>query len=377
MGEILKIDAEAAEAAVVGGAVLGGGGGGWIEDGKELAHRAIERGFSEILPLTCVPPDGTLLTVSAVGAPSVLRDLRSVRHDLRSAGRESLTPEDYVRAVELFMERTGIAIDGLVSNEIGAAAVVNGWLQSAMLKIPVIDAPANGRAHPTGIMGSMGLHRVKDYVSIQAVVGGDAAAGTRVEAMFEGTLEEVSRRVREAAVRAGGMVAVARNPVSASYVREHGAPGAIAMALGIGKIWMRKRRARAERKLAEVRDALGAEVMIRGTVERVQIKTEGGFDSGVVVIRAAAKSNELTFWNEYMTLEEEGKRIATFPDLIMTFGAESAMPLISAEMKEGAEVVVLAARAKGLILGAGMRDARLFEQAEKAIGKNMVKFITW
>jgi len=47
----------------------------------------------------------------------------------------------------------GLSISGLISSEVGALGVVNGWVQSAALQIPVIDAPANGRAHPLGLMG--------------------------------------------------------------------------------------------------------------------------------------------------------------------------------------------------------------------------------
>ncbi len=35
---------------------------------------------------------------------------------------------------------------------------------------------------------------------------------------------------------------------------------------------------------------------------------------------------EMTFWNEYMTLEKDGERYATFPDLIMTLDAKTARP---------------------------------------------------
>jgi DUF917 family protein len=356
----LRIDKKIIEAAVLGGAILGGGGGGWIEEGRKLAQVAVEKGFSEILSIEDLPQDAVLLTVSGVGAPS--------------AGGDLLEPIDYVRAVELFIEKTGMKIDGLISSEIGALGVVNGWIQSAALNIPVIDAPCNGRAHPSGLMGSMGLHRQEGYVLFQTAVGGKIDKGNRVEAFYEGPLADASKSVREASVRAGGMVAVARNPVPAHYVRENGAPGAIQMAMALGKILLKNKKADLKKTLKEIYDFLGVDFIIKGKAEEVAIKTEGGLDIGTIQVRTPKRLYELTFWNEYMTFATDDTRIATFPDLIMTFDSRTLMPLISAQIEGGMEVIVIAVPAQQLILGAGMRDDELMKQVEKAIGKEIVRF---
>jgi DUF917 family protein len=352
------VDELATEAAVLGGAVLGGGGGGWMEEGRRLGRIAFSRGFREIVSLDALPDESLLLTVSAVGAPS--------------AGRDLLAPEDYIRAVELFREKTGIRIDGLISSEVGALGVVNGWVQSAALQIPVVDAPCNGRAHPLALMGSMGLHTGKEFVSRQTVVGGSPEKGNRVEAYFEGFLEDASNKVRKAAVDAGGMVAVARNPVSAGYVRRNGAPGAIRMAIDLGNILLEHRESVPKLIFKELYDFLGADFIVRGKVKNVVLKTEGGLDVGTVRLKTRNFSYELALWNEYMTLEREGTRLATFPDLIMTFDAQTAVPLISAQIKEASEVVVIAVLSEQLILGAGMRDNGLMRRIEKAVGKEIV-----
>ncbi len=396
MGIRLKVNKGTIEAAVLGGAVLGGGGGGWIEEGRELAGVAVKRGFREILPIEDVSENALLLTVSAVGVPS--------------AGSAALKPDDYVRAVELFLEKTGIKVGGLISSEIGALGIVNGWVQSVFLNIPVIDAACNGRAHPLGLMGSMALHRDKEYVSFQAAVGGNKAKGNRVEDFFKGSVQEVSKLVREASIKAGGMVAVARNPVPARYVKKNGAPGAIRMALRLGKIMLESRRTldsakilkskktsdsksmpesrkiQESKKMQESKkrgsleiikkivDHLGGNFQIKASVEKLSLRREGGLDIGKLLLREQKKHYELTFWNEYMTLEADGRRIATFPDLIMTFDSEASSPLISAEIKENCEVFVIAVPSYKLILGAGMRDQGLLKNVEMAISKEILRF---
>lgn len=84
---------------------------------------------------------------------------------------------------------------------------------------------------------------------------------------------------------------------------------------------------------------------------------------------------ELTFWNEYMTLERAGERIATFPDLITTLAADEARPLSSAGITEGREVFVLHVPRAHLHLGEGMRRPELLRAAEEAVGRPLVPFV--
>ena len=357
MGERVRVGRDNLKAIILGGAIFGGGGGGWIEDGEEIGSVAIEKGFSEIIPIDELPGDAILLTVSAVGAPS--------------SGRGILKPEDFVRAVELLIEKSGIKVDGLISSEVGAFGVVNGWIQSAYLGIPVVDAPCNGRAHPLGLMGSMGLHRKKDYVSIQSAVGGEFKKGNRLEAYYKGSMEKVSELVRECAVRTGGMVAVARNPVSAKYVKKNGAPGAIKMALKVGEILIRSGND-PEETLKKLLDSMHGEYLIKGRVEKVDLKKEGGFDIGRVEIRGR-KRYELTALNEYITLERDGERLATFPDLIMTFDSSTARPVISAEIKEKDDICIITVPSQKLIIGSGVKDNALLRKVERIVKKQIFK----
>ncbi len=359
----MRIEESDVEAVVIGGAILGGGGGGWIDEGRRLGRAAVERGFSRILSIDEVPGDAVLVTVSMVGAPS--------------AGASVVRAEDYARAVELLADKTGTKIGGLISSEIGAVGAVNGWVQSAVLGIPLIDAPCNGRAHPLGLMGSMGLARDQGYRSIQTVVGGSSAKGNRVEAIYEGALADVSRQVLEAAVRAGGMAAVARNPVAASFVKDNGAPGAVRMARDAGKTFLARM---AEPSapgdvIASAASFFGGRIVGRGVVEEFEMSRDSGLDAGTALLRGGDGSFELTFWNEYLTLERSAERLATFPDLIMTFDPETAAPLISAQLAKGREAVVIVVPARRLKLGAGMRDPGLFRLAEGVVGKELLRFL--
>ncbi len=349
--DILRVTRANLEAFVVGGVILGGGGGGWVEEGRKLGLIALERGFSSVLPLSLLPEEALLVTVSAVGSPST--------------GKNLLRPEDFIRAVELLIEKTGLQAGGLISSEVGALGVVNGWVQSVALGIPAIDAPANGRAHPLGLMGSMVLHRKRGYVSYQAAVGRKRKTGKADEIFISGPLEDVARKVLAKASGWGGMVAVARNPVAASFVSKNGAPGALRMAFELGRRFLNE--GHRERRARTVVRFFGQGRAIRGEVKRKTLRVEEGLDIGSAVFVSGKNRLTLTFWNEYMTLEEGNKILAMFPDLLMTFDGSTAQPLVSAELESGREIELIVVPRRCLLLGAGVKDPRLLSRVQKVV----------
>ncbi|MDH7484776.1 MAG: DUF917 family protein [Anaerolineae bacterium] len=350
------MNAETVQAAAYGGAVLGGGGGGPIEEGLRLGRLALELGRPRLVTLDELDDDAVLVTVALVGAPS--------------ATEQYLEPMYLVRALELLMAHLDRPVAGLITNENGGMATLNGWLQSAITGRPVVDAPCNGRAHPTGLMGAMGLDAVPGYLARQAAVGGNPDAGRHLRLYVEGGLTLTARLVRQAAVEAGGLVAVARSPVTVDYARQHAAPGAVGQAIEVGRALLG---ASIPIEAAEaVCRVLGGQLICQALVRRVALRSEGGFDVGQVALE---DGYELTFWNEYMTLERRGERLATFPDLIATLSATEPRPLTSAEIRQGQELLVIRAPKERLRLGAGMRRPELFRVAEEAVGKEIIRYV--
>jgi DUF917 family protein len=352
-------DRKTMEAILIGGSFYGGGGGGSVEHGRKLAELALSKGSPVIVDIDNVPEDAVLVTVSAVGAP---------------AGKGHHAGADhYIRAVELIKKHMDSPLYGFISNECGGLASVNGWVQSAVLDLPLVDAPCNGRAHPTGIMGAMGLHRVPGYLSLQAACGGSKESGSYFEFVVLSDLDAASVMVRRASVMTGGLVAVARNPVSAKYVKEHGAPGALTRCMEVGGA-MLSNKGNPENVIKAAVEASGGELICTGTVNFKELRGEGGFDVGNIILSGGW---ELAFWNEYVTLEKilnsQGfSRVATFPDLIVTLDAATGMPVSSAEVRTGQEIAVVVVKSDKLILGSGSVDLDLFGSVEAATGKKII-----
>jgi len=349
------IDDEWVEHIAVGGAILGGGGGGSLGDGIEFGKLAVEYGSPTIRSVSELDPAEMVLTVSGVGAPA--------------ATDSHVKPADYVQAVELVVNRLaehGRSVGALMTNEMGGFASVNGLLQSAVTGLPLVDAACNGRAHPTGPMGSIGLS--DDKAVLQAGVGGEPGTERRYELVVEANLSSAADTIRRTAEAAGGLVAVARNPVQAKYAEANAALSVYDQAKEIGRTV--RTAADGETAAAEVASLLDGEVAITGTVGSRKLETAGGFDIGTVVV----DGHKLTFWNEYMTLEHDGERLATFPDLITTLDTETGGPISTVEIAEGDSVAVIVAPVSSLALGAGMDDPELFKPVEEAVDERVVEY---
>ncbi|MDD3840027.1 MAG: DUF917 family protein [Clostridia bacterium] len=346
------------EPAAIGGCFLGGGGGGAINEGKKLATLAVQFSSPKLVDVQDIKDDAVLVNVAAVGAPSA-----------QDAYAE---PVDYVRAIKLIEQLSGTKIDAIMSNEAGGLATLNGWLQASMLGIPLVDVSCNGRAHPTSVMGAMGLHKLADYRAIQVGVGGSKQDGNYIEVVSIGSVQKCSNIIRSAAVNAGGLVAVARNPVSKRYAANNGAVGSIKQAIEIGRRMIDSKEKGLGYTAKSVCDYLGGEIIGKFHIESINLESKGGFDVGWLGL---SDQVQITFWNEYMTLEKEGQRIATFPDLIALIDEKDCLPITSAEAEVGQNVVVIKVSKDNLKLGKGMYDPDLFKVCEQAINKQIIKYI--
>lgn len=340
------------ESAVFGGAVLGGGGGGWIEEGLQIGRLALELGQPELRTTDEFADDDTFVTVSLVGAPG--------------AKDKYLKPIHYAKSLEMLARMLHKPIAAIHTNENGAGTTVNGWLQSVITGIPLVDFACNGRAHPTGTMGALNLTEVQGYVSHQTAVGGKD--DNYVEFSISGSLAKAASLIRRASVEAGGLVAVARNPVTADYAIKNGAPGAITQAIEVGEALLGEK---GEAAIAAVASKLGGQVVASGEVTDFELETTGGFDVGTVRIGGF----EMTFWNEYMTLEKDGERYATFPDLMMTLDAKTARPVVTAALEKGQQLAVIVVPREKLLLSSTMNNKELLLPVEDIIKRPVLDYI--
>ena len=350
-----ELDLEAVEAAVAGGSVLAAGGGGWVEHGYLVGRTAVSYGTPRLATLDEVGADATIATVSAIGAPAA-RDWE-------------MRPGDYVRALRLLTASLEEPVAGTITAQNGSSTTCNGWVQSAVLGTLVIDAAGDGRAHPTGKMGSLGLAADPDHQTVQAAAGGNRAQGRYLEVVTRGPVRHTANVLRTAAVASGGFIAAARNPLPAAHVREHGAVGAISFALRLGEAILVAGPNGPEAVIEAITSTLGGRILGRGPVRNKRLRTEGGFDVGGL----EAGELELGFVNEYMTAEGSGQRLATFPDVITTLSARDGRPVSIADIRDGEEVAMLAVDKSHVPLGAGVKEPSVYPEVEEMLGKPLAE----
>ncbi len=344
--------------AVWGGSVLACGGGGWVDHGMLMGDLATRIGRPVLCAADELDDTAVVVTVTAIGAPG--------------APHWEIRPLDYTRALQLVAAELDQPVAAVMTAQNGSSTTLNGWIQSAVLGVKVLDAAGDVRAHPTGKLGALGLTTRGGYQTIQAVAGGNRELCGGLEAVVRGQVVTTSDVLRDICVRAGGFIAAARHPVEAAYVKKHAALGAVSYALALGSAMRRAAPGGGGAVIDAVIAATGGRIAARGPVRQVDpLRTSGGFDHGAI----GAGGCELHFLNEYMTVDRDGERVATYPDVIATLSADTGRPVAIAEMAEGSEVVVLVVGQSGLPLSTSTRDRLALEEVEQIMGVELVRYL--
>jgi len=344
--------------AVWGGSVLACGGGGWRWHGELMGELATRVGTPVLGDVADLDGDALVATVSAIGAPA-------------AQGWE-IRPLDYVRALERLMELAPAPIVGVLTAQNGASTTVNGWIQSAVLGVTVLDAAGDVRAHPTGKLGSMGLTERDGFETVQVVHGGNRERHGTLEVVARGLVYTTDDVLRDVSVRSGGFIAAARHPVEATWVEQHAALGAVSYALELGAAM----RAAAERGGEAIVDAAcaatGGQVLARGEVEIVEpLRTAGGFDHGAFRVGGVT----LRYLNEYMTADGGGARLATYPDVIATLDPADGLPVTIGDVTAGMPLAVLHVPRSALPLSSSTRDRTALEEVERIMGVGLTAHV--
>lgn len=357
-----ELNAEDAACAVWGGSVLACGGGGWVSHGELMGPLATSIGRPVLASVDELADDDVVVTVTAIGAPA-------------AAGWE-IRPLDYVRALQMIAKRLDRPVAGVMTAQNGSSTTLNGWIQSAVLGVPVLDVAGDVRAHPTGKLGALGVGNRPHYEALQAVAGGNRAQNGYLEVLVRGAPFTADNVLRDVCVRAGGFIASARNPIEAAWVKAHGALGAISYALRLGAAMRAATDAEAtpgagQAVIEAIVETTGGRIVTTGPVSVARpMRTAGGFDHG------AFRVGEVTapFLNEYMALEAGGTRVATYPDVIATLSLDTGRPVSIAELAAGVaeggspEVAVFACDRSQLILSSSTTDQGALEEVEEIMG---------
>ena len=332
----------ALEAAIRGGLLLSAGGSGLASSARHraLGEDALQRGTVKLVPIAELNAGDSILVSTAVGAPG--------------ATGARTEPKDAVDAAKLLISSSGCRAKGVIPGHVPG---LYAWTIAAALGIPLVDAATNGRAHPTQKMGGMGLASQPETMLWQAGSAKD------LQAVVHGNLIKTSNAMRAVAVQNGGLINAVRGPFDAGFVAQQGAPHAITFALELGEAM--------KRGLAGAIEFLKGTVLAEGEVTENRVAYREGFDVGTLRVGEVT----LGVYNEFMSAEREGERLATFPDFLGSLDPASGDPIAISALKPGTRVALVAAPRTRIPLGAGVFDRTVYAEVEAAMGCTLSDYV--
>lgn len=309
----------------VGATILGTGGGGDPYVGELMARRAIETHG----PVTMIDihslPEGLVLPVAMMGAPTVL--VEKVPN-----GQEF---ERVVRTVERRLSRPAVA---LMSAEAGGLNSTVPVVAAAELGLPLLDADGMGRAFPEIPMCSMNLAGVS---ATPMAISDEKGNLELLETIDNAWTERLSRT---AAVAMGGSVIIALYPMASERVPSAVIPGSMSRAIAIGET-LRRAHSEGRDSLRELLRVTSGRLLFQGKTSDVLRRTTGGFARGEATITGlgedAGATLRLEFQNEHLVAMRDGLPIATVPDLITVLDSEAHTPITTEGIRYGQRVTVI------------------------------------
>lgn len=345
------------EAALIAGLFLSAGGSGReaMEGQRRLGRMALAFGGVNFVAIDELDPDDTIIVATAVGAPG--------------GGSPVVSPRDSVESARTLLAHLPKPPAGVICGHVPG---FNGWMTAAALGVPYVDVASNGRGHPTVMMGGMGLASRPDISITQVGTGGRQEDGSRLQVVATGNISNTEKVLRRAAALNGGLVMASRGPLAAGFVAANGAPGAITFQLGLGAAMLA---AEGPDRVTATAEFIGGEVLVSGEIVENTVSYADGFDVGRVVVRGPQGEATLGVFNEYMTAEMDGERVATFPDMIGSLDPATGDPVAISRLAPGAPVAVLVAHRSSFPIGKGALDPAVYPEAEAAMGVDLVSWL--
>jgi DUF917 family protein len=313
-----------------GAAILGTGGGGDPYIGRLLAEAAMrEHGLVPVVPLDGVPDDAVVVGVALMGAPTVMVE------KIPSAIQ-------FAQAVRVLMDHLGITPTHIACIEAGGVNSTTPIVAAAELGLPLIDADAMGRAFPEI---QMVLPTLYGHAVAPMSVTDEKGNSIVLDALDNHWAERLARTVT---IEMGCSASIAQLVMSGAQVKEAYVPGTLSLCIRLGEA-VQAARAANEDPVAAVARLLGGRILLAGKVTDVERRTQTGFARGTARVSGTgpdhAREAVLSFQNEHLLVEVDGRVETTAPDLIIMLDTETGEPVTTEGIRYGARVRIVTAPA--------------------------------
>src|SRR5262252_272337 len=318
------LDPDALHALARGCAVLGAGGGGDPYLGLLQSLQATEDyGPVALVDIDELPADSLIMPCGGIGAPTV--SIEKIEN-----GDEGSRLREHLEFV------TGGKVAALMAAEIGGS---NGLLPAAWaarMRLPLVDADGMGRAFPEVPQVTMHLAGISPSPAVMTDERGNLVVFRAISGHWMERLE------RAAAVEFGGAASSTEFSLTAAQARTATVRGSVSLAIRIGEAVAHADGSPVAALIAE----MGAFRLVTGKVSDVERHTTKGFVRGSVVVEGlgddAGRLLRLEIQNENLVALEQGRVLASVPDLITVLDSETADAIPTERVRYGQRVTVIA-----------------------------------
>ena len=313
-----------------GAAFLATGGGGDPYLSMLCARQALADDVSvDLITMKELADDAIIVAVGAVGAPTTSLELLP-------------SVDDPAKALAAYQAHTGQHIDAIVAFEIGGGNSLIPVAAAAAAGIPLIDGDGMGRALPEVQMMTYSIAGISPTPSVALDYAGNSQL---FDAMDVFDYEE---QIRRFAMQRGGMITTVEFCMTAAELSHCLVPNTVSLAIAIGAV-LNQGHGNAAQLMEPIAqlfsDTAYGRVMtlVTGTVTDQVTSVEGGYDIGYATIRSEHDGNDyhIDIKNEYLTLMQGGRVLASVPDLITILDTETGMPINGERLQYGQRVTVI------------------------------------
>ncbi len=317
------VDKKSLNAIALGGAVLGSGGGGDPYVGRLMTSQSIgESGGVKVIDIESLPDEALILPIAMMGAPTVMVE-------------KFPSGNEFAQLIPLIEKLLTKPVSAILCAEAGGLNSTIPFVAASKLGLPIIDGDAMGRAFPELQMVTFTLGGIS--ATPMAMVD-EKGNGCTFDTISNVWTEKLARAIT---IQMGGSAMCSLYPVTAKQCKDYIIRGSLSLIHHIGNI-IEKHSFNAYQLLVK---ELNGKHLFQGRVRDVERRSEGGWNRGIVKLEGTGefvnRDAKIDFQNEFLVATEGDAILATTPDLICVFDANTGAPVTAETIKYGLAVNVL------------------------------------
>jgi DUF917 family protein len=342
--EAMKLSKENAYDMLTGVGILGtGGGGDPVSFGKPLVDWDYDRGrVYEITPPEDIDDDAFIVCGGYMGSVTAFTSVG----DMLEAWETRYELHEAMKISERIM---GKKVDHLVPFELGGTNTTVMLSLAARAGITSVDGDGLGRSAPETQMITFVGYGIE--LCPMPVVSKNGSIIIVDKTTSPALADEIGRF---AVVQDGGAGANNHYYQTGAQLKKAVIPNSISKSIEIGSA-IRDSNKNKTNPIDALLDIMGGQVLARGKVEEVKGEDRAGHWHVLVRIKAEGLRDrfEVVVKNEYMMAMSNGVPVVMFPDLICLQNPQTGHGIMSADLKDGLDVVVTAVPAHERLRFAG------------------------